>query len=86
VAWKSASQTETGQMLAPHVNCIMDHLADDALRLPGPESENPLSQDFREIRGVLINSARRSGIDEPWLIRWWEHINQARSATSGVRW
>jgi hypothetical protein len=84
--WKSASQTETGLRLAPHVNRIMDHLADDALRLPGPESENPLSQDFREIRGVLITSARQSGIDEPWLIRWWEHINQARSSTSGVRW
>ncbi|MDP6453850.1 MAG: hypothetical protein QF898_11115 [SAR202 cluster bacterium] len=84
--WKSASQTETGQKLSPHVNSILDHLADDALRLPGPESDNPLSQDFREIRGVLIDSARQSGIDEPWLVRWWEHINQARSATSSVRW
>ena len=35
--WLSASQTETGKRLAPHVNRIMDHLAGDALRFPGPE-------------------------------------------------
>ena len=84
--WRYASQTETGERLAPHVNRIMDHLADDTLRFSGPESDNSLSQELREIRGVLIESARQSGIDEPWLVRWWEHINQARSATANVRW
>jgi len=72
--------------LAPHVARLMDDLADDALRFPGPESDDALSQDFRGIRSLLIDSARQTGIDEPWLTRWWEHINQARSATSRVRW
>ena len=84
--WRSAPKTATGQKLAPHVARLMDHLVDDALRFPGPESDNALSQDFREIRSLLIDSARQTGIDEPWLTRWWEHINQARSATSRVRW
>ena len=53
---------------------LMDHLAGDALRFPGPESDNALSQNFREIISVLIESARQPG------------IIQARSATSQVRW
>jgi hypothetical protein len=64
----------------------MDHLAGDALRFPGPESDNALSQNFREIISVLIESARQPGINETWLTRRWEHINQPRSATSRVRW
>ena len=34
----------------------------------------------------LVETARAKGIDEPWLARWWEHINQARAATSGIAW
>ena len=83
---RSAPKTATAQKLAPHVARLMDDLADDALRFPGPESDDALSQDFRGIRSLLIDSARQTGIDEPWLTRWWEHINQARSATSRVRW
>ena len=84
--WRSAPKTATGQKLAPHVARLKDHLVDDALRFPGPEPDNALSQDFREIRSVLIDSARQTGIYKPWMTRWWEHINQARSATSRVRW
>ena len=43
----------------------MDDLADDALRFPGPESDDALSQDFRGIRSLLIDSDRQTGIDEP---------------------
>jgi len=83
---RSAPKTATAQKLALHIARLMEHLADDALRFPGPESDTALSQDFRAIRSLLIESARHTGIDEPWLTRWWEHINQARSATSRVRW
>jgi hypothetical protein len=64
----------------------MDHLAADALRFPGPESENPLSLELKGLRNDLVDAARSKGIDEPWLTRWWEHVNQARTATSRVHW
>ena len=62
---RSAPKTATAQKLASHVARLMDDLADDALRFPGPESDDALSQDFRGIRSLLIDSARQTGIDEP---------------------
>ena len=81
---RSAPKTATAQKLVPHVARFMDDLADDALRFPGPESDDALSQDFRGIRSLLIDSARQTGIDERWLTRWWEHINQAGALVTSV--
>ena len=64
----------------------MGHLAADMLRLPGPEADNQLSKELKAFRIVLVDAARRRGVDEPWLERWWLYIDQARAATFGLRW
>ena len=84
--WRVAAGTPTGQKLAPSVERLMGHLAADALRFPGPESDNPLSQELKAFRRELVDAARGRGVDEPWLDRWWLHVNQARAATRGLRW
>lgn len=83
---RQAVRHPTGEVLAPHVEAMFDHIADDVLRRAGPEKENPLSQELHRIRHVLIDAARAGDIDEPWLHRWWLHIEQAEAATEGVRW
>jgi hypothetical protein len=83
---REALRHPTGEKLAPHVDAILDAIAGDALRLAGPERQNPLSQQARQMRQILIDAARANGIDEPWLTQWWLYISQAEAATVGVRW
>lgn len=83
---REAARYPTGQALMPHVETILDAVAEDSLRLAGPESENPVSHALRQIRTVLIEAARARGIDQPWLERWWLYLNQGESATVGVQW
>jgi hypothetical protein len=82
----AAFQTPTGSLLAPRVTELLDCLARDALRLPGPEKQHPVSRKLREIRLLLVEAARASGIDEPWLDEWWFHIVQARERIREVVW
>ncbi|MBX2998190.1 MAG: hypothetical protein KF893_06720 [Caldilineaceae bacterium] len=83
---REALRHPTGEQLAPHVDAILDAITTDALRLPGPERQNPLSQSVRQMRQILIDAARAQGIDEPWLNQWWLYINQAERATADVHW
>jgi hypothetical protein len=82
----AAFQTPTGLLLASDVTEILDLLARDALRLPGPEKGHPLSGKLREIRLLLVDAARAQGIDEPWLNEWWLHMVQARDGIRAVEW
>jgi hypothetical protein len=88
VKWlaQAAFQTPTGSLLAPKVTELLDCLASDALRHPGPEKQHPLSLKLREIRHLLIDAARARGIHEPWLDEWWFHIVQAREGIRNVVW
>lgn len=83
---REALRHPTGVKLAPHVDAILAAIAEDTLRLAGPERHNPLSQSLRQMRQILIDAARAEGIDEPWLTQWWLYINQAETATADVRW
>lgn len=83
---QAAGTTPTGQRLLPLVHDLLDLLAADVLRRPGPEKGHPLSDKSREIRKVLVESARSVGIDEPWLDRWWEYLPQARERIKAVKW
>jgi predicted nucleotidyltransferase len=83
---REALRHPTGGKLAPHVDAILDAIARDALRLTGPERQNPLSQQARQMRQILIDAARANGIDEPWLIQWWLYISQAERAIKDVTW
>jgi hypothetical protein len=83
---REALRHPTGEKLAPHVDAILDAIAGGALRLTGPERQNPLSQQARQMRQILIDAARANGIDEPWLIQWWLYISQAERAIQDVTW
>lgn len=81
-----ARSSPTGRLIAPSVDRILDLLAAGHLRTPGPEPEHPIGCELRVIRNILIESARAGGIDEPWLIRWWPCMDEARKATQAMRW
>jgi predicted nucleotidyltransferase len=83
---QSAATTPTGRRMLPLVYDMLDLLAADALRQPGPEKNHPISLKLREIRRILIDSARAAGVDQPWLDRWWEHLTQARRGIAAVAW
>jgi predicted nucleotidyltransferase len=82
----AAFQTPTGRLIEPHVTEFLDWLARDALRLPGPEKQHPLSSKLREIRLLLVEAAQASGIDELWLDEWWFYIVQARDGIREIVW
>lgn len=82
----AAARTPTGTMVAQKVDEALDLLAQNALRVPGPEKQHPLSLKLREIRSILMESAKASGIDEPWLGQWWLYMTQAREGVGQVRW
>jgi hypothetical protein len=83
---RAAAQTLTGRRLIPLVHEVLDLIATDALRYPGPERDHPLGKNLREIRRLLVESARAGGIDEPWLERWWVHITQAAEGIRSASW
>ena len=81
-----AVRTPTGRRLAPHAEHLLDLLAAEGLRPVGSQKSHPVQQELRAIRACLVDAARQTGIDEPWLDRWWLHIPQARAAPARVRW
>lgn len=88
VKWlaRAAFAAPTGRRLEPDVTRLLDLLARDALRAPGPEASHPLSHALKTIRGLLIEAAREGGIDEPWLQEWWLSIDRARRGIREVIW
>lgn len=82
----AAGRTPTGAKVAKLVEEALDLLAQGALRIAGPEKNHPLSLKLREIRAVLVEAAKASGIDEPWLVQWWLYLTQAREGITGVGW
>lgn len=83
--WR-AVHSPTGRRLAPRIDELLDLLGQNALRLPGPEKQFPISAKLKEIRNELIAAARESGIDEPWLEEWWLTVESARDAITALRW
>ncbi|MCL5269090.1 MAG: hypothetical protein M1457_00695 [bacterium] len=83
---RAAAATPTGRLVAAKADEILALLGTDALRLPGPEKQHPLSLKLREIRALLIAAARAAGIDEPWLTSWWLYMTKAREGVRATRW
>ncbi|MEZ4635262.1 MAG: DUF4037 domain-containing protein [Caldilineaceae bacterium] len=83
--WESMRHP-TGQRIAPTIAQILAAAQDGALVRAGAERDNPISQSLRQIRAVLVDTARRQGIDEPWLVQWWLYIDQSQRAIQDVRW
>ena len=84
--YAAARRTPTGRLLVPHVEAIIEHLANDALRCSEPRAENPLAIELWDIRNALVRAARSRGKNEPWLDKWWLCMNQARDAIRNIRW
>ncbi len=82
----AASKTPTGARVVAVIEKIIDELGRDGLRHRGPEKEHPLGKRIREICAILTDAARASGIDEPWLERWWEFIERARDGVRAGSW
>jgi len=55
-------------------------------RRAGDENDNAITADLRAIRAVLVDGAKSNGVDEPWLDRWWYHIDAARRVVSDASW
>lgn len=83
---RAAYETETGRRLQPSIDNILELLAEDGLRFPGVEADNPISRELRVIRQTLIDAAHEHGVNEPWLRQWWLHMDPAREAFESVRW
>ena len=85
LAW-SARRHAAGARVEAEASRLFDRLASDALRRPGPEDGHPVRASMLEVRGALVEEARRHGIDEPWLDRWWLDLAQARRGIRELTW
>ncbi len=82
---RACERTPTGRAVLSLVQEMVNLLAQDGLRRPGPEKGHPLSEKLRDIRRMLVAAARAGGIDELWLDKWWLFCEQAR-AMRDVAW
>ena len=82
----AAARTPTGIRIIERIDALVDHLSPELLRRAGPEADHPINLALHEMRDVLIEAARASGIDEPWLQLWYLHMAQAREVREQLRW
>lgn len=82
----SARQTPTGRIVAALADEAISLMENGDLRRVGDERDNPLSMKLREIRIALIGAARANGMNEPWLEKWWYHIDSSRRSVLEVGW
>jgi len=82
----SAAGSPTGRAVVDQVDGILELVRTDRSALRGPERENEVSSRLRQIRSILIDRARATGIDEPWLIRWWCYFDEQKAVFDGIRW
>lgn len=81
-----AKKTPTGKKIIPSIEKILNLIAGGGLHFKGPEIENPISLEFREIRKILIEEARSRGNNSPWLEKWWLYMTQARDKIQEIHW
>jgi hypothetical protein len=82
----AAVGSPTGRTIVDHVNGILELLRTDRSALKGPERDNEVSSKLRQIRGILIDKARATGLDEPWLTRWWCFFDEQKVVFDGIQW
>ncbi len=81
-----AKKMPTGKKLIPSIETILNILAEGGLHFKGSEKDNPISQEIREIRKILIEEARSRGNNSPWLEKWWLYMTQARAMIKEIHW
>lgn len=82
----AAAGSPTGSLLLEGVDRILHLVQTDATSLMGPEKENAISSQLRQIRAIIVDCAKASGIDEPWLNQWWHFFDAQRTAFDGIEW
>jgi len=82
----AADRTLTGRRIGERIDALVGELSPELLRRAGPADDHPINRALHGIRDVLIEAARASGIDEPWLSEWYLHMTQARDARTALRW
>ena len=81
----AAVQAPTGRQIVPIIEGLIDDLGAGVLRVGGPERDHPINRRLKQIRTILIDTARARGIDAPWLDWWYLHLDQ-RGAIHRVEW
>ena len=82
----AAALSPTGSLVLEGVDRILDLVLSDPTSLMGPEKENAISTQLRHMRAVIVDCAKASGIDEPWLNSWWHFFEAQRAALDDIEW
>ncbi|MEE8558973.1 MAG: GNAT family N-acetyltransferase, partial [Myxococcota bacterium] len=85
LSW-AAQRTPAGARVEEGAQGVLELIAEDGLRRPGPESQHPLREGLHRIRQMLIEAAREASIEGPWLEEWWLYLDPAREAIRWTRW
>ncbi len=83
---QAAAETPTGRLVVQAFARIMLLVGRGALNRAQDEVRHPVNLELRKIRAGLVDAAHRHGIREPWLGKWYLHIDQARAAGVRARW
>ena len=81
-----AARTPTGRAIVEQIDALLDRLSPELLRRTGAAAEHPINLALHAMRDTLVDAARESGIDEPWMRRWWLHMTQARAIPGTLTW
>jgi hypothetical protein len=82
----AARRTPSGAAVVALAERAIALIEGGALRVRGPEDAHPLTGVLKSMRRTLVESARAGGIDGPWLVEWWLHIDNARRGVDDIEW
>jgi hypothetical protein len=84
--YASASLSPAAAPVVQSVDRILDLLQSGPESLRGPERENEISNQLRQIRYFIVDRAKAKGIDQSWLTEWWHFLDTQRTAFDGLAW
>lgn len=84
--YTKANYLETPKSLFQNIDKIISEIRNNPNALFGPEKQNPISLQLREIRGKLIDKANSLGIEDLWLEKWWRYINKSEEIINNLSW
>ncbi|MFH1005940.1 MAG: DUF4037 domain-containing protein [Candidatus Latescibacterota bacterium] len=82
----AASGLPMGALVLEQVDHILHLIRTNPSALKGPERDNEISKSLRRMRTAIVDRAKATGIDEPWLTQWWHFFAEQKSVFDGVAW
>ena len=76
----------TGRQACKAVERVVGALESGGLRGQAASVDADIQAPLYELRSILIERAQGTGLDGPWLERWWLHIPEARAGIASARW